>query len=92
MCDVPRIGHTGMLRPLTSESGMCYAPEMGGAVGTPSTQPSGVSTRALDGRRPPSMGQHESYGFLKVSTTAVFLRRLASLTAVNRPVFVSLPT
>jgi len=71
---------------------MCYAPGMGGAVGTPSTQPSGVRTRALDGRRPPSMGQNEGYFFVKVSTTAVFLRRWASLTEMNRPVFASLPT
>ena len=71
---------------------LCYGPEMDGAVGTPSTQPSGVSPRALDGRRSPSMGQHEGYFFVKVSTTAVFLRRLASLTEMNRPVFASLPT
>ena len=81
-----------MLRPLTTERGMGYAPEMGGAVRTPSIQSSAVSTLALDGRRPPSRGQHEAYGFLKTSTTAVFLRRLASLTDMNRPVLVSLPT
>jgi hypothetical protein len=42
--------------------------------------------------RPPSMGQNESYFFVMVSTTAVFLRRWASLTERNRPVLASLPT
>jgi hypothetical protein len=81
-----------MLRPLTTERGMGYAPEMGGAVRTPSTQSSAVDTFALDGRRPPNRVQHKVYGFLKVSTTAVFLRRLASLIDMNCPVLVSLPT
>jgi hypothetical protein len=43
-----------MLRPLTTERGMGYAPEMGGAVRTPSIQSSAVSTLVLDGRRPPN--------------------------------------
>jgi len=80
-----------MRRPLPAERSMGYAPERGGAVGTPSIQPLGVSTRALDGCRPPRRGQHEDYCFGKVSTTAVLLRRWASLTDMNRPVLVSLP-
>ena len=42
--------------------------------------------------RPPRLGQNEGYFFVMVSTTAVFLRRLASLTEMNRPVLASLPT
>ena len=42
--------------------------------------------------RSPCMGQNESYFVVMVSTTAVFLRRWASLTERNRPVLASLPT
>ena len=38
------------------------------------------------------LDQQAGYFFVKVSTTAVFLRRCASLTGMNRPVLVSLPT
>src|SRR5215831_4761624 len=42
--------------------------------------------------RPPSRGQNEGYFLVMVSTTAVFLRRWASLTEMNCPVLASLPT
>jgi len=38
------------------------------------------------------MGENAGYFFVKVSTTAVLLRRWASLTEMNRPVLASLPT
>lgn len=81
-----------MRRPWIAMRGRCEAPEVGSAVGTLSTQLSGVRTLVLDRRRPPSGGQYAGYRFVKVSTTAVFLRRWASLTGMNRPVLASLPT
>jgi len=41
---------------------------------------------------PSQLGQNEGYFLVMVSTTAVFLRRWASFTDMNRPVSASLPT
>ena len=85
-------GLHGLLRPWIAQRGRGEVSALRGAVGTSSPQPSVARTRALDRRRPHSRGQDAGYRLWNVSTMAVFLRRWASLTDMNRSVLASLPT